>query len=109
MATLGSQVIAPAGLGVVYAAAGAAGDRIPAGDDLFLHVKNASAAAITVTVDAVRLCDHGFDHNLVVAVPAGADRMVGPLPSVRFSAEADGLVLVTYSAAATVAVAAVRL
>lgn len=108
MASLSSQRIVEGGLGVTYAAADAAGDRVPAGDDLFLHVRNASAAAITVTVDSVRPCSYGFDHDLAVTVPAGGDRMVGPLPAGRFAGD-DGLVAVTYSAAASVTVAAVRL
>ena len=109
MATLASQVIAQTGLGVAYAAAAAGGDRIPTGDSLFLHVKNAGAAAITVTLDAVRKCDQGVEHDLVVVVPIGGDRMVGPLPSARFASELDGLVAVAYSAVAAVTVAAVRL
>lgn len=82
---------------VEYPASGG-GDSITNGQlgDLFVTVRNDSDAAINVTVGSPKKCNQGGTHNLVVAVPAGASRDIGPLPSSRFGA-AVGL---TYSAAA---------
>lgn len=103
MAKLTTQVITQAGVVPSFAAADAAGDTIDPGPATFLHVKNASAAAVTVTVDSVQRCSQGADHNLAVAVAAGAESMIGPLDAGRF-AQSSGLVNVTYSAVASVTV-----
>jgi hypothetical protein len=105
MATLTRQVIVRTGTGPTYAAAAVGGDKVPPGSNNFLHVKNGGGAPITVTVDATRPCDQGYDHDLVVSVPAGGDRMIGPLPADRF-AGTDSLVAVTYSGVGSVTVAA---
>lgn len=107
MAVLSVQAVQPSGLAAAYAAAAAGGDKIAPGDDVFLHVKNGGGAAVNVTVASPTLCNQGSTHNLVVAVPAGADRMIGPFPAQRYAGP-DGLVGVTYSATAGVTVAAVR-
>ena len=47
----------------------------------FIYCTNsAGTTAMVVTVNNVALCDHGFDHDVVFNVPAGAGRMVGPFP-----------------------------
>lgn len=69
----------------------------------YVHVRNGSGAPITVTLDSVRSCDQGFDHNEIVSVPAGADRLIGPLPPERFN-NAEGRATVLHSAIATVTV-----
>lgn len=108
MATLVTQPVTPAGTAPTYAAASAGGDKINPGPTTFLHVKNASGASITVTVDSVAPCNQGGDHNLVVAVPATTgDRMIGPLPADRFASATDGLVAVTYSGVTSLTVAAI--
>uniref|UniRef100_UPI0036D211B4 hypothetical protein n=2 Tax=Bacteria TaxID=2 RepID=UPI0036D211B4 len=52
MATLGTQAIALAGLNPTYANAASSGDKCEVGDRNFLHVKNGSASAVTVTLTA---------------------------------------------------------
>lgn len=106
VALLALQRITQSGLAPAFAAADAAGDRFQPGDDVKLHVKNASAAAVTATVNSQKVCDQGVDHDLAVSVPAGGERVIGPLPANRFADPADGLVKVTYSAVTSVTVAA---
>ena len=107
MATLTTQPVNPSGLGPTYVAASAGGDKVAPGPTVFLHAKNASGGAITVTVNSQTLCNQGFDHDLVVSVPAGADRMIGPLTADRYAAPADGLVSITYSGVTSLTVAAI--
>lgn len=104
MATLTVQKVSLTGLDTTYAAADAAGDTWANDGTSRLRVKNASAASINVTIDSVYTCSHGFDHDVVVAVPAGGEREIGPFPTDRFGTSPD----ITYSAAASVTVAVVK-
>lgn len=93
------------GITPVFTAADAAGDTFQNTGKEYLHVKNGSAGAITVTVDSVRSCDQGFDHNASASVPAGGEKVLGPFTQHRFG----GVASVTYTAAAGVTVAVVQL
>lgn len=106
MANIATQNISRAGLAPAYAAASAGGDTFRPGPTTFLHVKNGSAAAITATVVTPGNQDGLAIADLAVAVPAGGERMVGPLTADLFRDTADGLADVTWSAAASVTVAA---
>jgi hypothetical protein len=106
VALLSPQAVTRAGLNPSFVAADAAGDTFLPGTGVMLRVKNASAAAVTVTVNSVRPCDQGFDHDVAVSVPAGGDVTIGLFPSERF-AGAGGVVSVTYSATASVSVAVI--
>lgn len=110
MATLAVQTIIPAGVAPAFAAASAGGDKVAPGADVFLEVKNAGGAAVTVTVTDIEKCSRGSTHDLVVSVPATTgDRMIGPITS-RYGNSADGnLAAITYTATASVTVAALRL
>lgn len=107
MATLTTQPVIQSGLGPTYVAANAGGDKVVPGPTTFLHAKNASGGALTVTVASVTPCNQGSTHNLVVSVPAGGDRMIGPITPDRFAAVADGLAAVTYSGVTSLTVAAI--
>jgi hypothetical protein len=104
MAELTIQNTSLGGIAPTFAAADAAGDSFENDGRTVIHVKNASAGAITATIDSAALCNHGFDHDISVSVPAGGERMIGPFPRVRFGSPAQ----VGYSAVASVSVAAVR-
>lgn len=104
MATLTTQTITQAGTTPTYVAAAAGGDKLNPGPTTFVHVKNGGAGSITVTVDSVAPCSQGADHNLVVSVPNGEERMIGPLPADRFASATDGLVSITYSGVTTVTI-----
>jgi hypothetical protein len=87
------------------------GDIIDAGR-VALWVDNASAGSVSVTVQATASQD-GLDlQNLVVAVPAGERRLIGPFPQRTFgrSTGADaGRVYVDYSAVTSVTRAVIGL
>lgn len=100
MATLSNTGITVAGGTYSLTAAGVSGDTIPAGDHAFLAVANGSGSSITVTITSVQTCSQGGTHNLVVTVGAGATKLIGPLPSSRFSDP----VAVSYSATTSVTV-----
>lgn len=106
MAALAIQKITKAGTTPSYGAAAGGGDTVATdGSRRFLHVKNGGAGSITVTIDRVKPCDQGFDHDLSVAVAAGTERLIGPLPTEEFGANAA----VTYSGVTSVTVAALEL
>ena len=96
MATLTTQQIVITGLNPTFAAAAGGGDRFTPGDTTFIEAVNGSGGAITVTVDSKVPSNYLTDVNLVVAIPAGERRRIGPLPAQRFAA-ADGLGDITYS------------
>jgi len=100
MATFTTQLIVPAGLNPTFAAAAGGGDKFTPGDTTFIETINASGGSITVTVDSKVNSNYGTDVNLVVAVPAGERRRIGPLPAQRF-AGSDGLGDITYSGVTT--------
>lgn len=108
MANLSVQKITQAGVGPTYGAAAAGGDSFPNDGHMLLHVKNGAAASITVTVKSPTVCDQGVSHDLVITIPATSDRMIGPFPSKRFNNK-TGYVDITYSAVATVTVAALQM
>ncbi len=87
------------GSAVTFQDAAAGGDVIPVVDGTtVLRIRNASGSnAYTVTI-AARACSHGFVHNLVLSIPAGANLVYNtPLLSPdRF----DPLAAVTYSGSA---------
>lgn len=106
MATVAPQRPNLTGLAATYAAASAGGDKFDPGERVVLHVKNASAASVTVTVVTPNTILGLAVADAQVAVPAGAERFIGPFPREHF-AGSDGLVSVTWSAAASVTFAVV--
>lgn len=114
MATLNVQDLVKSGaLDVNYVAA-AGGDEMPNDGRTLLHVKNGSAVIVTVTITAVQtLKDFGGSHgvytrgNIVEAIPAGEDRMFGPLPPTAWN-NVNGRAAVGYSAVTSVTVAPLR-
>lgn len=114
MAALTIQTVAASGLAPAYTAAAAGGDSI-ANDyqrNTIAHVKNGGGASINVTVapyiTSKTVPDVGVITvpNIVVAVPAGSDRMIGPFPA-NYT-DANGNVNLAYSAVTSVTVAAIK-
>jgi hypothetical protein len=82
-------------------------DTFPPGPNNFLRVKNAGAAAVTVTVmNAAGTAGPSGTFlaplALAPAVAAAGDRMYGPFPGAVFADASDGQVHVSYSAVASV-------
>jgi hypothetical protein len=109
VADLTIQKHAIGGLVPTYAAASAGGDAFLNDGRTIFHAKNGHTAAITITINAVSKCNHGFDHDVVLSVAAGDTAQFGPLPVSRFNDPATGKVTVTYSIVTALTVAATQL
>jgi len=108
MALLAYQPIPIQGLNPTYVAAAAGGDTVPMNTRGFLHVKNGSGAAVTVTV-VIPGNSYGQPiPDVPVAIAAGGAQFIGPFSSDMVNATLTG-VDVTYSASASVTVAAVTI
>ena len=116
MAALTPSVVARLGgadISAGMAAASAGGDSMPAGPNNYLHIKNGSGAAVTVTVTPPAGSGPlGTTIAPVALTPTVAattgDMLYGPFPTSPF-ADANGNVNFTYSATATVTVKALSL
>lgn len=93
-----------AGADPTYVAADVAGDTFANDGNTLFHVKNGSGGPLVVTVAAASPCNHGFEHDVVVSVPATDERIIGPFPVQRFGRT----VSVTYSGVTTLTVAAIQ-
>jgi len=104
MAVITAQASAANAL-LAYAAATAGGDTVAIGSAQrgTVLVRNAGTAAVTVTVTAVNACSQGVPHNTVVTCPVGDTEFAATSNYVN----AAGNVALTYSAVASVTVAAV--
>lgn len=107
MALVNAQQIALAGLAAAYSAASAGGDEFKPDDTIVLHVKNGSAAAITATIVTPGTVVGQPIGDIAVSVPAAGERFIGPFPREHFAA-ADGNADITWSAAASVTFAVLR-
>lgn len=100
-----TQTITRDGLVAAYTAPTVDGDAVGVGR-VMLHVKNANAAACTVTIESPLVVE-GLDvEDQVVIVAAGSERFIGPLPERVFArpvGQADaGKAYVNYSIQASV-------
>lgn len=68
-----------------------------------LLVRNASGSSINVTITSVP-CSHGRTGNIVQAVAAGAEAVLGPFDPLSWS-QSDGTVWADFSASTSVTVA----
>lgn len=102
MAALTLQTIAPAGVSPAYAAVNSEDTvKVNTAQRNFLHVKNSSGGSINVTITAVKTSARvqGVGvvtvDDLVVAVPAGQERLIGPFTEAYMDTE--GNVTIGYS------------
>jgi hypothetical protein len=91
-------------------AAGAASQTIAVGKDerMCVYVKNGSGAGITATVtkgDGIAAAMG----DLAVTVPAGGEKIIGPLESARFVTQSTGKLTLNLSAYASVTVGVIEL
>lgn len=112
MALINRQQFAEAGFTPSLVAAAAGGDTIVNDDGkTILHVVNGGGASINVTITAqtTNASNNTFGSltkgNIVVAVPAGQQRFIGPFPKAAFN-QTNGQVAISYSAVTSVTVAA---
>jgi len=91
----------------VYVACTEGGDAVLNGGFTFLHVVNGHSGAQEVTVNSVAPCSQGFDHDVVVSVPAGEERMIGPFECGRFN-DANQKLAITYDSVTALTIAAIE-
>lgn len=95
MAVIASQKTSQAGLNPTMAAASGGGDSFAnSGNEWFRII--ATSNQITVTFVAQGVCSHGVLHNVVVVVPIGNTREIGPFRDLARFNDANGRVQVTY-------------
>jgi len=104
MALLAAQKVSLAGLDPVFVAASPTGDEFPNSGRAVLYVRNDGTSEITVTVNSQTPCNYGYDHDAVITVPPGGERVIGPFAPARFN-DPNGRVQVSYSAVTSVTVA----
>ena len=95
---------------LTYAAASAGGDTIAFGTATrpVILIRNASGSSITVTMAGVNPCDQGSLHNVPVVCAVGDTEIDPPAQVIDASSTATrGNVNLTYSATASITVAAV--
>lgn len=108
MALLTTQQVVITGLAPTFASAAGGGDTVVPDDRTFLHVKNASAGAITVTVVVPGTTYGQANPDVAVSVPATTgERMIGPLTAALVN-PATGVVDISYSGVTSLTVAAIR-
>lgn len=97
------------GLTAAYTAADGTNQNAFANDGrTYLHVKNGGGGSINVTIDTPGSVDGLAVGNLVVAVPAAGEKIIGPFPTNIYN-QTDGKVYVDWSGVTSVTAAAVRL
>ncbi len=104
MATLTALSISRDGVAVSGAAAAVGGDKFGNNGSQMLYVNNASVGSVNVTLATSQTVDGQAVADRVVAVAAGAAKMIGPFKPSQYN-DVDGFVQVTYSAVTTVTVA----
>jgi hypothetical protein len=113
MAVLTAQTITRAGLAPSYAAAAGGGDTFLDNESgrMFVHAKNGSGGSLTVTMvsQASAPANSGLSKvDLAVAIPAGQERMIGPV-SQNFRHPDTRVVSLTYSGVTDLTVAVLSL
>lgn len=92
------------GLDPVYDAAVSNGHSIRTSGREFIHVKNGDTVAHSVTITTPTVVLGLAVDDLVVSIPAGAERMIGPFPSATFGNPVE----INYSAITAVTIGAFR-
>lgn len=108
MALIAYQDVGYAGAAITFGAV-TSNDHLLPDPNGFLWVKNASGGSINVTL-SIGGATFGQNHpDAVVAVPAGQERLFGPLLENLIGADTFGVVAVAFSATASITAAGVRL
>lgn len=107
MAVVSPETVQIAGTAATYNAASAGGDKVSRpGNNVVIHVKNGSAGSINCTVVTPGTIAGQAIGDVVVAVPAGGERFIGPLTR-QYFANSDAQVDLTWSASASVTFAVI--
>lgn len=110
MATLTPVQAKIAGNIVTMAAASGGGDKVGAGEDTAILVTNGGGGSINVTIAVPGNTEFGqAEPDVVVAVAAGATKLIGPFPAALEDRATDRLVHISYSGVSSVTVAALKI
>jgi hypothetical protein len=91
-----------------FVACDVAGDSFANDGRILLHYRNTNAAARNATINSVKACDQGSDHDVLVNVPlTTGERIVGPFSPSRFN-DVNGKVQITYDAVTNLTVAVIK-
>ena len=101
MAILTVAAVTRAGVDVAGVAADAAGDEWANDGKQFVEVNNGSAGSINVTLNIRATVDGAAAVNPVVAIAAGARKIIGPFPTGVYN-DSNGRAKISYSAVATI-------
>lgn len=105
---LSPQQILRTGLNPTFSAAdGSNQNSFENNGQTYLHVKNGGGSSINVTIDTPGTVDGLAVGNLIVAVPNGGERIIGPFPQNIYN-QVDGKVYVDWSAVTSVTAAVLR-
>jgi len=108
MATVIGESTAFTGLDATYNAASPGGDKVKAGGNVLLHVKNGGGSPITVTLTTPGDVGGLAIADPVTTVPAGEDRFIGALEVDKFADPTDSnLVAIAWSDTTSVTFAAI--
>lgn len=107
MATLTVATVSRAGTDIAGTSAAGGGDVFANDGYTFLKVTNGGGSSINVTIDCTQTLDGMAVTDPVVAVAAGATKLIGPFSPSLFN-DANGRVGVGYSAVTSVTVAALK-
>ena len=83
-----------------YVAVTEGGDDVLNSGATFLHFVNGATQETTVTINSIKACSQGYDHNAVVVVPVSSERMIGLFDRGRFN-DANGKLEITYAGGVT--------
>lgn len=98
MSAVNPQLVQIAGTTPTYNAASAGGDTFPTSDRTWIHVKNGSGGSITATLTTPGTVGGLAIADAAIAVPAGAERLIGPITPSLFGDTAA----IAWSASASV-------
>jgi len=108
MADLTVQRLDADGHEITFIACDPLGDIFTNNGQTFLQITNTGETAEMVTVNSVKPCNYGFDHDMVFTVPAGKTITTPTFSPARFN-DNQGKVSITYSDATNLQIAAVSI
>lgn len=103
-----AQVMQLTGLEVVHTACDAAGNHYANAGNTFLWFKSTAIADKTITVNRQRACEIGSDHDDVITLTAGEERLCGPYNTYWFN-DANGYTYITYSDVTDITLAIIQM
>lgn len=106
MATLTLQDVSTAGTAPTYSAAAGGGDSVPYDPNGFVHAKNGSGSAITVTVAVPGTTFGQNNPDVAKSIAAGGDALIKMARGMVNSS--TGLIDLTYSGVTSLTLAALR-